>query len=67
MWNFGDVFIEEYGFENVEFNNRYRDWVGYDFVYKIVLVYELWKLILLVVMRGEYGFKFVFWGLVCLL
>ncbi|KAK4665514.1 hypothetical protein QC763_000480 [Podospora pseudopauciseta] len=58
--------LEENRSGNAEFNNRYKDWAGYDFAYKIVSVYELRKPISLAAMRGEYGFKSAPRGLVYL-
>ncbi|GAB1319263.1 hypothetical protein MFIFM68171_09473 [Madurella fahalii] len=53
----GDAPLEENGLGNARFNNRHKDWDGYDFAYKIVSVYELRKPISLAAMRSEYGFK----------
>lgn len=64
--NPGDAPLEENGSGNAEFNNRHKDWDGYDFAYKIVSVYELRKSISLAVMRGEYRFKAAPRGLVYL-
>ncbi|VBB79664.1 Putative protein of unknown function [Podospora comata] len=64
--NPGDAPIEENGSGNAEFNNRHRDWAGYNSAYKIVSVYELRKPISLAAMRGEYGFKSAPRGLVYL-
>ncbi|KAK7414468.1 hypothetical protein QQX98_006654 [Neonectria punicea] len=41
--NPGDAPLEENGLGNSEYNNRHKDWDGYDFAYKISSVYELRK------------------------
>jgi predicted transcriptional regulator len=64
--NEGDSPLEEDGLGNAEFNNRHKDWDGYDFAYKIVSVYEIRKPVSLAAMREEYGFKAAPRGLVYL-
>jgi len=64
--NPGDPPLAEDGAGNAEFNNRHKDWDGYDFAYKIVSVYELLTPISLAAMRREYGFKAAPRGLVYL-
>ncbi len=64
--NPGDAPLEEDGAGNSEFNNRHKDWDGYDFAYKIVSVYELRKPISLAALRSEFGFKSAPRGLVYL-
>jgi hypothetical protein len=64
--NPGDVPLEENGLGNAEFNNRHKDWDGYDFAYQIVSVYELRNPISLAAMKSEYGFKAAPRGLVYL-
>ncbi|KAL8826415.1 MAG: hypothetical protein Q9170_007410 [Blastenia crenularia] len=64
--NPGDNPLDENGLGNAEFNNRHRDWIGYDFAYKIISVYELPKVIPLAEMRATYGFKAAPRGLVYL-
>ncbi|KAK4096831.1 hypothetical protein N658DRAFT_501130 [Parathielavia hyrcaniae] len=64
--NPGDTPLEDNGSGNAEFNNRHKDWDGYDFAYKIVSVYELREPISLTAMIGEYGFKAAPRGLVYL-
>lgn len=62
----GDAPLEEDGLGNVEFNNRHEDWVGYDFAYRIVTVYELSQPITLHELRDRHGFKAAPRGLVYL-
>ncbi len=64
--NPGDAPLEEDGAGNSEFNNRHKDWDGYDFAYKIVSVYELRKPISLAALRSEFAFKSAPRGLVYL-
>ena len=65
--NPGDGPLQENGAGNAEFNNRHKDWDGYDFAYKIVSVYELRKPISLAALRSEFGFKSAPRGLVYLI
>lgn len=64
--NPGDPLLDEDGLGNAEFNNRHKDWDGYDFAYKVVTVYELRRPISLKEMRDKHGFKSAPRGLVYL-
>jgi hypothetical protein len=55
--NPGDEPLEEGPLGNKEFNERHRDWDGYNFAYKIKSVYELCSPITLKKMKEQYGFK----------
>ncbi|KAJ5084203.1 hypothetical protein NUU61_008782 [Penicillium alfredii] len=61
-----DAPLQEDGLGNAEFNNRHKDWIGYDFAYRMVSVYELLRPITLREMREKYGFKAAPRGLVYL-
>jgi predicted transcriptional regulator len=62
----GDPPLEENGLGNAEFNNRHKDWDGYDFAYKMVTVCELRQPITLKEMKEKHGFKLAPRGLVYL-
>lgn len=64
--NSGDPPLDENGLGNTEFNNRHKDWEGYDFAYEIVTVYELRRPISLKELREKHGFKSAPRGLVYL-
>ncbi|OQD75588.1 hypothetical protein PENDEC_c006G01030 [Penicillium decumbens] len=64
--NPGDPPLEEDGLGNAEFNNRHKDWDGYDFAYKMVTVRELQRPITLDEMKEKHGFKLAPRGLVYL-
>ncbi|KAJ5130803.1 uncharacterized protein N7515_006842 [Penicillium bovifimosum] len=64
--NPGDRPLEENGLGNAEYNNRHKDWDGYDFAYKIVTVCELRQPITLKEMKEKHGFKSAPRGLVYL-
>lgn len=55
--NPGDEPLEEGPLGNKEFNERHREWDGYDFAYKIKSVYELRSPITLKDMKEKYGLK----------
>ena len=55
--NPGDPPLEETGLGNAEFNNRHKDWDGYDFAYKMVRVWELCRPVTLREMREVHGFR----------
>ncbi|KAK0649277.1 PUA-like domain-containing protein [Cercophora newfieldiana] len=58
--------LQEDGLGNAEFNNRHKDWRGYDFAYRILSVYELRKPIPLAEMKSRHGIKIPPRGLVYL-
>lgn len=62
----GDLPLDEDGLGNAEFNNRHKDWDGYDFAYEMVTVYELKRPITLKEMKEKHGFKAAPRGLVYL-
>lgn len=64
--NPGDLPLDEDGLGNAEFNNRHKDWDGYDFAYEMVTVYELKQPITLKEMKDKHGFKAAPRGLVYL-
>jgi len=64
--NPGDPPLEEDGLGNAEFNNRHKDWDGFDFAYKMVTVRELQRPITLDEMKEKHGFKLAPRGLVYL-
>ncbi|KAI1918102.1 hypothetical protein LOZ53_001176 [Ophidiomyces ophidiicola] len=64
--NPGDAPLEEDGLGNMEFNNRHKDWDGYDFAYKIVSVYAIKQPLSLSNLREHHGFKSAPRGLVYL-
>ena len=55
--NPGDKPLEEGPLGNKEYNERHKDWNGYDYAYRIRSVYELRTPITLKMMRDKYGFK----------
>ncbi|PPQ79839.1 hypothetical protein CVT26_012567 [Gymnopilus dilepis] len=55
--NPGDEPLEEGPLGNREYNERHKDWSGYDYAYRIRSVYELRTPITLKMMRDKYGFK----------
>ena len=55
--NAGDPPLEEDGMGNREFNNKAKDYEGYDFAYKILSVYEIEKPLLLKDLMSRYGMK----------
>ncbi|KAJ5562866.1 hypothetical protein N7461_001627 [Penicillium sp. DV-2018c] len=64
--NPGDAPLETDGLGNIEFNDRHKDWDGYDFAYKMVTVVELRRQITLEEMKEKHGFKMAPRGLVYL-
>lgn len=62
----GDEPLKEDGIGNKEFNERHKDWEGFDYAYEILSVYELECPIGLEEMRGKYGMKGAPRGLVYL-
>ncbi|KAK4447822.1 hypothetical protein QBC34DRAFT_449985 [Podospora aff. communis PSN243] len=58
--------LEEDGLGNAEFNNRHKDWRGYDFAYRILSVYELRRPIRFSEMKSRHGIKIPPRGLVYL-
>jgi predicted transcriptional regulator len=55
--NVGDSPLTEDGLGNKEFNERHRDWDGYDFAYRIRSVYKLRSPIGLQEFKSHYGAK----------
>ncbi|KAI9783097.1 MAG: hypothetical protein M1839_004266 [Geoglossum umbratile] len=55
--NHGDEPLEEDGIGNKEFNSRHKDWIGYDYAYKINSVYEVRNPISLKEMISTYGLR----------
>ncbi|KAL2361955.1 hypothetical protein RJZ56_005171 [Blastomyces dermatitidis] len=55
--NPGDLPLDENGLGNVEFNNRHKDWEGYEFAYEMVTVYEIKQPISLKEMKDKHSFK----------
>lgn len=55
--NAGDSPLTEDGLGNKEFNERHRDWDGYDFAYRIISVYKLRSPIGLQEFKSHYGAK----------
>jgi len=45
----------ENGLGNKEFNDRHKDWEGYDFAYRIVSVRKLETPVMLKELKEEYG------------
>ncbi|KAJ5790424.1 uncharacterized protein N7518_007435 [Penicillium psychrosexuale] len=64
--NAGDAPLEENGLGNAEFNNKHKDWDGYDFAYEMVTVRELRRPITLKEMKEKHDFKLAPRGLVYL-
>lgn len=64
--NPGDPPIEDDGLGNAEFNSRHEDWDGWDFAYRIVAVWELWRPITLGEMKEVHGLRLAPRGLVYL-
>ncbi|KAI1836684.1 hypothetical protein DTO006G1_7380 [Penicillium roqueforti] len=64
--NAGDAPLEENGLGNAEFNNKHKDWDGYDFAYEMVTVRELRLPITLKEMKEKHDFKLAPRGLVYL-
>lgn len=64
--NPGDAPLEKDGLGNTEFNDRHKDWDGYDFAYKMVTVRALRRPITLEEMKEKHGFKMAPRGLVYL-
>lgn len=56
--------LNEDGLGNAEFNNRHKDWEGWDFAYQLISVYELWRPISLRELREVHGFRSAPRGLV---
>ncbi|KAJ6783322.1 hypothetical protein PWT90_02557 [Aphanocladium album] len=53
--NTSNIKIDEDGRGNKEFNERHKDWVGYDFAHKILSVYEIKEPITLKRMMDEFS------------
>lgn len=64
--NPADAPLVEDGLGNAEFNRNHADWVGYDFAYEIVSLFELLQPIPLSDLKDRHGFKLAPRGLVYL-
>ena len=62
--NPGNEPLLENGLGNREFNERHKDWDGYDYAFEILSVYKLHKPATLAEMKGEHRMKSAPQGLV---
>jgi predicted transcriptional regulator len=59
-----DLTLEEDGLGNKEFNERHKDWEGYDFAYEVLAVYRIEKPVTLKDLRNDHGIRSAPRGLV---
>lgn len=55
--NSGDEQLDEDGLGNKEFNERHKDWDGYDYAYRVRSVYRLIEPVSLSDLKFKYGIK----------